>query len=129
MTTPTSEQLRSEASHPSALIRVASAFWLSAIMIVMVAAIVWVVLAFIAGDYYSNSKAVRDASEAGSAILSQLGSIQATKDWVLPFAFLGISMFIAGFGFAFVNILKNVRLRGNTMAAVLPELKARKHQA
>jgi hypothetical protein len=37
-------------------------------------------------------------------------------------------MFTAGFGFAFVNILKNVRLRGNAMAATLPELLARKNQ-
>ena len=129
MTTKSSEELRSEAKRSSPLIKIAGAFWLSAFMVVMIAAVVWIVLAITAGDYYANSKAVRDAAEAGSGILSQLGSIQATKDWVLPFAFLGVAMFIAGFGFAFVNILKNVRLRGNTMAAALPELRARKQQA
>jgi len=97
-------------------------------MIVMVAAIGWIVVAATAGDYYSSSKAVRDAATAGSGLLSQLGSVQATKDWLLPFAILGFAMFIAGFGIAFVNILKNVRLRGNTMAAALPELLARKNQ-
>ena len=129
MTTKSNEELRSEAKRSSPLIKIAGAFWLSAFMVVMIAAVVWIVLAITAGDYYANSKAVRDAAEAGSGILSQLGSIQATKDWVLPFAFLGVAMFIAGFGFAFVNILKNVRLRGNTMAAALPELRARKQQA
>jgi hypothetical protein len=129
MTTPTSAELRSQATKASGLIKVAWAFWLSASMIVMIAALVWIVLAGTAGDYFSNSKNTRDAADAGSAILSQLGSIQATKDWVLPFAFLGVSMFVAGFGFAFVNILKNVKLRANTMAAALPELKARKQQA
>ncbi len=128
MTTPTSAELRSQAAHPSALIKVAGAFWLSAFMIVMVAAIVWIVVAATAGDYYSSSKAVRDAAIAGSGLLSQLGGVEATKDWLLPFAILGFAMFIAGFGFAFVNILKNVRLRGNTMAATLPELLARKNQ-
>lgn len=128
MTTPSSAELRSQAAMPSGLIKVAGGFWLGAFMVVMIAAIVWIALAATAGDYYSNSKAARDSADAGSAILSQLGSIQATKDWVLPFAFLGVSMFIAGFGFAFVNILKNVQLRGNTMAAALPELKALKRQ-
>ena len=129
MTTKSNEELRSEAKSSSPLIKIAAAFWLSAFMVVMISSVVWIVLAITAGDYYANSKAVRDAAQAGSGILSQLGSIQATKDWVLPFAFLGVAMFIAGFGFAFVNILKNVRLRGNTMAAALPELRARKQQA
>lgn len=129
MTTPTSGELKSEAAKTSVLIRTAGALWLGAAMTVMIAAVVLIVLGNMTGDYFANSKAVRDAAEAGSGLLSQLGSIQAVKDWAVPFAFLGFAMFIAGFGFAFVNILKNVRLRANTMAAVLPELKARKNQA
>ena len=41
----------------------------------------------------------------------------------MPFAILGLAMYLLGFGFAFGNILRNVRLRGNTMAAVLPAIK------
>ena len=82
-----------------------------------------VVLAIIAGDYYVNTKAVRDAAEAGSGILSQQASIEAVKDWVLPLAFLGLATYLLGFGFAFGNILRNVKLRGKTMAAVLPAIK------
>ncbi len=118
------EELRSQAQSSSPYIKVAGALWFMAFMIIMVAAIAWIVLAVMAGDYFTNSKAVRDADEAG--ILSQLGSIEAVKDWVLPFAFVGLATFIAGFGFAFANILQNVRLRGNTMAAALPALKQRK---
>ena len=47
----------------------------------------------------------------------------------MPLQVLGLSIFLLGFGFAFANILQNVRLRGNTMAAVLPELKARNNIA
>ena len=79
-----------------------------------------------ARDYYSNSKAVRDAAEAGSGVLSQLRNIQATQAWLLPLEILGIATFLFGFGFAFANILANIRLRGNTMAAVLPALKGRR---
>ena len=125
---PTNEVLRAQASASSSIIKVAGVLWFAAFMIVMIASIAFLVAAATAGDYYANSKAVRDAAEAGSAVLSQLGSIAAVTDWALPFAFVGIATFIAGFGFAFVNILRNVRLRGNTMAAALPELKARKSQ-
>ncbi len=105
---------------------VGGGLWAAGLMIVMVAAITWITLAVMAGDFFANTKAVRDAAAAGSGILSQQGSIEAVKDWVLPFAFLGLGTFILGFGFAFANILANVRLRGNTMAAVLPQLKQRK---
>lgn len=123
------EELRAQAQTTSPYIKIAGGLWFAAFMIVMVAAIVWITLAVMTGDFFSNSKAVRDAAEAGSGILSQQGSIEAVKDWVLPFAFLGFATFIAGFGFAFVNILQNVRLRANTMAAVLPVLKQRRDAA
>ncbi len=119
-----SEELRAQAQTASPLIMIAGALWLVAFMIIMVAAVTWIVLAVMAGDYFTNAKAVRDADEAG--ILSQLGSIEAVKDWVLPLAFVGLATFIAGFGFAFANILRNVQLRGNTMAAALPALRERK---
>ena len=47
----------------------------------------------------------------------------------MPIEVLGLSTFLLGFGFVFANILQNVLLRVNTMAAVLPELKARKNIA
>ena len=117
-------QLRAQARESAPYIKVAGLLWVVAAMIVMVAAVIWVVLAVMSGDYYTNSKAVRDAAVAGSGILSQQGSIEAVKDWVLPFVFLGLATYLLGFGFAFGNILRNVRLRGNTMAAALPAIKA-----
>ena len=92
---------------------------------VMIAAVTWGVLGAVSGDYFTNSKSIRDTAEAGSAILSQQGTIEAVKDWVLPFVFLGLATFLLGFGFAFANILNNVRLRGDTMAVVLPAIKQR----
>ncbi len=121
-----SEELRAQAQTASPHIKIAGALWLAAFMIIMVAAVTWIVLAVMTGDYFTNAKAVRDAAEAGSGVLSQQGSIAAVQAWVLPFAFVGLATFIAGFGFAFANILRNVRLRANTMAAALPALKERK---
>ena len=62
-------------------------------------------------------------------LLANLASIQSTKAWVTPLEVLGLSTFPQGFGFAFANILQNVRLRGNTMVADLPEMKVRKNTA
>ncbi len=95
-------------------------------MIIVAITVIWIVLAVWANDYYSDSKAVRDAADAGSGVLSQLSDIQVIKAWLLPLEILGISSFLFGFGFAFANILRNIRLRGATLAAVLPTLKERK---
>ncbi len=97
-------------------------------MAIMAATTTWVVLSVLASDYFGLSKATRDAALAGSAALSDLQNLQATKAWLLPLEVLGLATFLLGFGFAFANILKYVRLRGNTMAAVLPALKERKVQ-
>ena len=120
------EELRAQAKRTAPQIKVAAGLWVLGMMVIAAVTVTWVVLAVVAGDYYSNSKAVRDAAEAGSGVLSQLSNIQATKAWLMPLEILGIATFLFGFGFAFANILNNVRLRGNTMAAVLPALKERK---
>jgi hypothetical protein len=119
----TNEALRLQARRTAPYIKIAGGLWVGALMIVMLAAITWIVLAVMTGDYYANAKATRDAAAAGEGVLSQLGSIAAVKDWVLPFAFLGLATFLLGFGFAFGNILRNVRLRANTMSVALPAIK------
>jgi len=105
-------ELRAHAQTPLPLIKFAGALWLVAAAMVMIAAVSWVVLAVMAGDYFTNTKAARDAAIAGSGILSQQGSIEAVKDWVLPLAFLGLATYLLGFGLASGDILRNVRLRG-----------------
>ncbi len=120
------EELKAQARRAPPQIKIAGWLWFLAMMIVMATAVIWIVLSVMTGDYFGSSKAVRDAAEAGSPILSQLRSIESIKDWVLPFAFVGLGTFLLGFGLAFANILRNVRLRGNTMAATLPKLKERK---
>ena len=125
----TNEELKVQSQKTAPQIKIAGGIWVMGSMIIMVASVLWVVLAVITGDYYSSSKAVRDAAEGGSGLLSQLAAVQGIQGWLLPFSFLGIATYLLGFGFAFSNILQNVRLRGNTMAAALPELKARKNQA
>ena len=124
------EKLRAQAQRTSPHIKFAGALWVLGMMTIMAVAATWAVISLAWGsDYYSYSKAVRDAAAAGSGTLSTLASIQTTKAWLLPLQVLGLSTLLLGFGFAFANILQNVRLRANTMAAVLPALKERKSRA
>lgn len=130
MNMPSIEEMRVQAHDASAQMKIAGALWVIAMMIVMATAVVWIILAIMAGDYFTNTKAVRDAASTttNTGILSQQGSIESVKNWLAPLAFAGISTFIVGFGFAFANILQNIKLRGGTMAFTLPELKARRGQ-
>ena len=98
-----------------------------AMMTVLVAAIAWLVISVVwTNDYYAFSKGARDGAEAGSELLADFASIQTPKGWMMPIEVLGLSTFLLGFELGFANVLQNVRLRGNTMAGVLLELKARK---
>ena len=63
------EELRAQAKRTAPQIKVAAGLWVLGMMIIAAAAVTWVVLAVVAGDYYSNSKVVRDGAEAGSALL------------------------------------------------------------
>ena len=106
-------------------IKIAAGLWLLGMVITLVAAVAWIVLALIAADYYSIPKAARDAAQSGPGTLSQLATIEVVKGWVKPLSFVGLATFLLGFGFAFAEILANVRLRADTMAVVLSALKQR----
>ena len=124
------QELKKQAQTSAPQIKIAGELWVMAMMIVLVATVTWLVISVAwTNDYYAFSKGARDGAEAGSALLVNLASIQTTKAWVMPLEVLGLSTFLLGFGFAFANILQNVPLRGNTMVAVLPEMKARKNTA
>ncbi len=60
-------------------------------LIFLVALIVSIGLAGTAQQVYSNPLAVVDAAGAGSAILTQLQTIQATSAWLVPLKFFGVA--------------------------------------
>ena len=122
------QELKAQSQTSSPHIKLAGGLWFMAMMTVLVAAIAWLVISVVwNNDYSALSKGARDGAEAGSELLANLASIQTTKAWVIPLEVLGLSTFLLGFGFAFANNLQSIRLRGNTMADVLPELKVRKN--
>ena len=121
------DELRTQARKSAPQIKIAAGIWILGMMIILAVLFIWVMLAIWLEDYYDYTKSFRDAAtDAGTGALSRLGNIQAVNAWVLPLQILGISSFLFGFGFAFANILRNIRLRGATLVAVLPTLTERK---
>ena len=95
---------------------------LAGLMIEMTAFIIGIALGVSYADYWSNSKAVRDAAgPAGNpGVLSQVGTIVAVEAWLVPFKFVGLTMFFGGIAVALATIIKTLQLRGEAFAASLP---------
>lgn len=79
------------------------------------------VLAPTAADYFGgNAKAVRDAAEAGSALLAQLNVLQSTPRWLEPLTFVGVASFMIGIALEFSMIPNILRNRGQIMSLCFP---------
>ena len=98
-----------------------------ALMIEMVVLIVGITLGVLADDYYSNTKAVRDAGEAG--LLSDLGTIMAIPAWLEPLKFLGLGTFFAGIAVVLAIIIKTIQTRGQAMELALPQILGKRADA
>lgn len=81
------------------------------------------VLATTAAGYWGgNSKAVRDAAEAGSALIGQLQTLAVTPRWLEPLRFLGVASFMTGIALEFSTIPGLLKNRGQVMSAAFPLL-------
>ncbi len=95
---------------------------LAGMMIEMTAFIIGIALGISYADYWANSQAVRDAASPTNnpGILSQVGTITAVEAWLVPFKFVGLSMFFSGIAAALYTIVKTMQLRGDAFAASFP---------
>ncbi len=103
-------------------VRLVVVLLLTGVMIEMVALIVGIALGVSTGDYFSETKAARDAATSGSGLLSQIGTISAVKGWLVPLQFLGMATLFAGIAVSLAVIIKNLQLRAEAFAASLPVL-------
>lgn len=88
-------------------------------MIVLAAFIIGLVNSGIAADYFSSSKAVREAAVGGSALATQRAFIEATKVWLPAFKFLGLGMLLGGVTFLLATILGSLRTGGGKVQQAL----------
>lgn len=96
-------------------------------MALMIVLVVGITLGVLADDYYSNTKAVRDAGEAG--LLSDRGTIMAVPAWLEPLKFLGLATFFAGISVVLAIIIKTLQTRGQSMELVLPQILGKRAKA
>ncbi|MDK1030005.1 MAG: hypothetical protein QGM50_04420 [Anaerolineae bacterium] len=81
------------------------------------------VLAPTASSYLGgNAKVVRDAAEAGSLLLGQLGTLSAIPRWLTPLTFLGVASFMVGIALEFSSIPALLKNRGQVLSACFPYL-------
>ena len=99
----------------------------AALMIMMVVLVTGIVLAVLTDDYYGNTKALRDAGQAG--LLSDLGDIRTTSTWLVPLQFLGLAMFFAGITAVLAIIIKPLQERGQAMELAFPQILGRSGKA
>lgn len=78
-------------------------------------------LAPTAADYWGgNAKATRDAAEAGSALLGQLGTLSVIPLWLKPLTFVGMAAFMIGIALEFSTIPAILNNRGQVMSLCFP---------
>lgn len=79
------------------------------------------VLAPLATNYWGgNTKAVRDAAEVGSTLLSQLQTLTSTPRWLEPLTFLGVASFMLGIALEFSSIPNLLNNRGKVLGMCFP---------
>jgi len=91
-------------------------------VLILIAFLVGVfVLAPTASSYLGdNAKAARDAAEAGSALLGQLGALSTIPRWLEPLIFLGVASFMIGIALEFSSIPALLKNRGQVTKACFP---------
>ncbi len=81
------------------------------------------VLATVANGVFDNPKSLRDAAEAGSALLARQGDLATFPLWVQPFKFVGLTLLISGIFAVFWGLLRSLQeARGAAMVESIPIL-------
>ena len=122
-----SADLRRRVNTPTKLPRLVYGVVATALMIEMAVFVIAIALGVSLGDYYANTKAVRDAAVPGgegSGILSQIGTISAVGAWLEPLKFVGVALLFFGIAIALWTTIRSLQLRGEAMRVAIPSIVA-----
>ena len=101
----------------------ASKMWMPFIgmgfMIVVAAFIIGLVSSATIADYFTASKAMREAAAKGSDLATQKAFVESVKVWLPAFKFLGIGMLLGGITFLLATILGALRVGGGGVQQAL----------
>ncbi|MFQ5879759.1 MAG: hypothetical protein ACE5IZ_06280 [Dehalococcoidia bacterium] len=76
------------------------------------------VLAFLAHGIYDHSIQEIDGAVAGSAILSNVQTLQTYLTWLEPFKFVGIAVMLVGISLALYTIIRALRFQNDRIQAM-----------
>ena len=101
----------------------ASKMWIPFIamgfMLVLAAFVVGIVNSGVASDYFTVSKAVREAAVGGSDLATDKAFIESTKIWLPAVKFLGLGLILGGVTFLLATILGSLRVGGGRVQQAL----------
>ncbi len=101
----------------------ASKMWIPFIgmgfMIVVASLIIGIFVSVSAADWFSFSKAAREAAGTGSQLATQKAFIESTQAWLPAFKFLGMGMILGGVTFLLATILGALRTGGGRVQEAL----------
>ena len=107
-------------STPPREARVFPMLMMMGLMVLIGTFLVAIVVSQQAGDYWNHSIATElDPALAGSALLSQLGTINAEAAWLAPLKFLGLATILTGIAFALAAIVKVLRAQAEMVVGFI----------
>ncbi|MBI2004958.1 hypothetical protein HYS79_02245 [Patescibacteria group bacterium] len=114
------QDLSEKAGHSPRSAYLAETLLVLGIAVVTIYAVYAFGLVGVDAQYFSNTKAIRDAAETGSAVLAQLSTLESTRAWLEPVFFSGLALILFGISISFaVSILNMVKLRARAATELL----------
>ncbi len=90
-------------------------------LVVLIAALALGILeAVLAADYWDHSITTElNTAPAGSALLSDLGTLQALDRWLTPFKFVGMALLLTGIALALATIIWTLRFQSRRLLDIM----------
>lgn len=105
---------------PPMTARVFPMFMMMGMMILLAALIISIPTATLAYDYWNHSIATElNTATSGSALLADLGTINAVKLWLEPLKFVGMAFLFVGIGLALATIVRVLRWQASRLWDIL----------
>lgn len=96
---------------------------MTGLMILIATFIINLWLAGVSASYWNHSiKTEIDAAQAGSALLSQLSTIQSVKAWLEPLKFAGIAFLLTGISLALAMIRRILQFQAGRILEIVSSM-------
>ncbi len=91
------------------------------VMVLVATMIIGAWLGTIAGDVWGRPIVEVNAAAQGSALLADLGTLNAVQAWLAPFKFIGMALLFTGIALALVTIVTVLRFQARRLVQIAGE--------